>query len=462
VPKDEADLDLAPDGAALARTAKRGKHIKLTVFTGLIARASSMVMTIVSVPLTLNYLGPERFGLWMTVTSVFSMLAFADFGIGNGLLTVVAEASGRDDQIAIRRYISSGFAILILISACILAVFFLFIFHPVDWAQVFNVHSPTARADAGPAIAALVACFACSITALIVQRTQLALQQGFISNLWASIGLFASLAGIWLVSEAHGSVALLIVAMMGTPVVAAGINGVIFFQRHRQYRPAWPLVDRTAIKRILGTGVLFVVLQLGMSISFASDKVIIARLLGAEAVASYSVYERVFGVGTNLMMTMLLPIWPAYAEAWGRKDKAWVNKTLRRSLALTIGASSAFGVLIIFLGPLIVSLWTRKDVPVQPVVLYCLAMWCVVQSTQNALAMLLNGLHVIKVQVIASISIACIAIPFKYFLVRDLGPAGAVLASTIAVTCLGLIPFSIAVWKLTRSPAGSADPHQSG
>jgi O-antigen/teichoic acid export membrane protein len=446
-----ADLDLGAGGAAQERTDARGKHIKLTVFTGLIARASSMLMTIVSVPLTLNYLGPERFGLWMTVTSVVSMLSFADFGIGSGLLTVVAEASGRDDQIAIRRYVSSGFAILILIAVCILAAFFLCIFPAVDWAHVFNVYSPAARADAGPAIAVLVACFAGSVASLIVPRAQLALQQGFVNNLWVTISLFVSLAGIWAVAAAHGSVALLIVAMLGTPVVAATVNGIIFFQRNKQYRPSWTLVNAAAMKRILSTGLMFVVLQLGASISFASDKLIIARVLGAEAVAAYSVYERVFGVGSNLMLVMLLPIWPAYAEAWARKDTAWVKKTLKRSLALSVGISTAFGVAIVLLGPLIVSLWTRKDVPVQPIVLHSLAIWCVVLCTQNALAMLLNGLHVIRVQVISSIVVACLAIPLKFLLVHKLGPAGAVLASSIAVTSLSLIPFSIVVWKLTRS-----------
>jgi O-antigen/teichoic acid export membrane protein len=151
------------------------------------------------------------------------------------------------------------------------------------------------------------------------------------------------------------------------------------------------------------------------------------------------------------MLVMLLPIWPAYAEAWARRDTAWVRRTLKRSLALSVGISTAFGILIVLLGPLIVSLWTRKNVPVQPVVLYCLAIWCIIQCTQNALAMLLNGLHVIRVQVISSILVACLAIPLKFLLIRDLGPAGAVLASSIAVTSLSLIPFSIVVWKLTRS-----------
>jgi len=453
VTKESIGLHQESDELALARTAKRGKHIKLTVFTGLVARASSMLMTIVSVPLTLNYLGVERFGLWMTVTSVVSMLSFADFGIGNGLVTVVAEASGRDDQAAIRRFVSSAFAILSFIAAGLVLLFFLVAYPTVNWTRVFNVHSSSAQAEAGPAIAALIVCVAGSISTLIVPRVQLALQHGFINNLFVTIGLFASLAAIWLVSMVHGSVALLIVAMSGTPVVVGAINGIIFFQRNKQYRPSWSLVSRAAMKRILSTGVLFVVLQLGLAISFMSDKLIIARLLGAEAVASYSVYERVFGVGANLMLVMLLPIWPAYAEAWSRKDKAWVRRALSRSLAISFGASASFAVLITIYGSTIVSLWTRKNVPVEPIVLYCLGIWCVLQSMMSALSMLLNGLNMIRIQVMASIATACVAIPLKFILVGHIGPAGAVLASSLAAACFTLIPVAVVVWKLARSSA---------
>ncbi len=323
----------------------------------------------------------------------------------------------------------------------------------MNWAHVFNVHSAIARADAGPAIAALIACVAGSISTLIVPRVQLALQHGFISNLFVTIGLFASLAAIWLVATHHGSVALLIVAMSGTPVVVSSINGLIFFQRNRQYRPSWPLVSKDAMRRILNTGLLFVVLQLGVSISFASDKLIIARLLGAEVVASYSVYERVFGVGTNLLLVMLMPIWPAYAEAWARKDKEWVKRALSRSLTISLGVGALFAVFITIFGSQIVALWTHKNVPVEPIVLYCLGLWCVLQCMVNALSMLLNGLHLIRIQVMASTLTACVAIPLKFLLVSHIGPAGAVLASSIAASCFTLVPFSIVAWKLNRSAA---------
>jgi O-antigen/teichoic acid export membrane protein len=453
---DEQVLRLGDEASVQARSSKRGKHIRLTAVTGLIARASSMVMTIVSVPLTLNYLGAERFGLWMTVTSVVVMLAFADFGIGNGLLTLVAEASGRDDDIAIRRYVSSGFAILNLIAAGILGLFFLAVYPVVDWTSVFNVHSPLARAEAGPAIAVLTVCIALSISTLIVPRVQLALQQGFVNNIAVSAGLFVALAAIWLVATVHGSVAMLVLAMSGTPVVAAALNGFIFFRRNPQFRPAWSLVSKEAMRRILRTGLLFVALQVGLSLSFASDKLIIARLLGVEAVGSYSVYERVFGVGSNLLQSMLMPMWPAYAEAWVRRDIEWVQHTFKRSLALSFAVSAIFAALIIILGPLIVSLWTRKTVPVQPIVLYCLGAWCVLQSVLNALSMLMNGLHLVRVQVVASLLTACAAIPLKFVLVRHLGAAGAVLASSIAATCFSLVPFTAVVWRLTRAARPAA------
>ena len=47
-------------------------------------RAVGVAVSIVSIPLVIDYLGPERFGLWVTATAIISMLTFADLGLGNG------------------------------------------------------------------------------------------------------------------------------------------------------------------------------------------------------------------------------------------------------------------------------------------------------------------------------------------------------------------------------------------
>src|ERR1043166_7111587 len=60
---------------------ERYRRIALTSATSILSKAVSLLTMLVSVPLTVNYLGPERFGLWMTISSVIAFLVFADFGI---------------------------------------------------------------------------------------------------------------------------------------------------------------------------------------------------------------------------------------------------------------------------------------------------------------------------------------------------------------------------------------------
>jgi len=68
------------------------------------------------------------------------------------------------------------------------------------------------------------------------------------------------------------------------------------------------------------------------------------------------------------------------------------------------------------------------------------------------LSMLLNGLHMIRVQVTASVLTAGMAIPLKFLLIGNVGPAGGVLASSIAAICFTLVPYMIYVWRL-KQPA---------
>jgi O-antigen/teichoic acid export membrane protein len=117
-------LLLPPDQESLndeTRGAERNRRAALTGGVATIARAVQVGSSLITVPLTLKYLGNERFGLWMTISSVLAMAAFADFGIGNGVLNTVAKAFGRDDKEAIRKAVSSGFAVLNTIAVLLMA-----------------------------------------------------------------------------------------------------------------------------------------------------------------------------------------------------------------------------------------------------------------------------------------------------------------------------------------------------
>ena len=40
----------------------------MTVAASFLYKGASVLVTLISVPLTLDYLGPERFGMWMVIS----------------------------------------------------------------------------------------------------------------------------------------------------------------------------------------------------------------------------------------------------------------------------------------------------------------------------------------------------------------------------------------------------------
>ena len=81
------------------RSQERYRRAALTMLSSLAARSVSILTVLISVPLTLGYLGVERYGLWMTISSVIAMLVFAD-RIQRHVFKSVDEQYGRNHLLA--------------------------------------------------------------------------------------------------------------------------------------------------------------------------------------------------------------------------------------------------------------------------------------------------------------------------------------------------------------------------
>ena len=273
----------ATDSAA-GRSNERYRRAALSILAAAAAKGVAMLAAIVTVPLTLDFLGAERYGLWVTMVALVSMLSFADMGIGNGLITVLARAHGRNDRDGAHSYFSSA---LLLVSSVALALgtIFAFGYSLVPWPQAFNVTEPLARAEAGPATAAFVVTFLLAIPVSLVQKVQLAFQEGYVNSVWQIIGTLASLACIVLVVHFEASLPWLVVAATAGAVLASVGNGLLLFGwRRRWLLPRWRAVRADAVRTLLRLGTLFFALQLVVAIAFTSDNLIVAHLWDAATV----------------------------------------------------------------------------------------------------------------------------------------------------------------------------------
>ncbi len=425
----------------VARASERNRRALVSSVAGLGLRGSSFLVVLVTVPLTLHYLGAVRFGLWMTIASIMTLLSATDLGIGNGVLNNVSRAFGRGDRTAARQYVSSGFVALGSVAALLIAIFI--VAYPiVPWASLYNVASyPEAASEAGPATAAFFVCFCLSLPIGLVGQVRSAYQEGFIHSLFAGAGNAASLVLVVGAILAHLSLTGLVLAMSLGPLLLNIANALALFGWQRPWlKPSPWAVTRPAVHSVLGVGLAFLVLQAAYAVGFSSDRFVAAIVVGPVSVAEYSVVYRLFSVPAGLAAIALLPLWPAHAEATSRQDTEWSRHALKRSLWLVTAATVPLAVGLCVAGPLIVSIWTGGSLDPSLLLYVSLGAFTVVFAIASAYAMLLNGAQALRFQIVTMTAMAAVNICVSVFLASRIGVPGVAIGSVISVSLLLILP----------------------
>jgi O-antigen/teichoic acid export membrane protein len=423
------------------RSSERNRRVVASAIAGLAVRGSSFVVVLISVPLTLGFLGPVRFGMWMTIASVVALLGATDLGIGNGVLNNVARAFGQDDKTAVRQYLASGFVALTGICLAFGALFIV-VYPIVPWANLYNVVGDrTASSEAGPATAAFVATFLLGLPLGLAGQVRYAYQEGFVQSAFAGVGNLTTIVLLLLAIAARASLPVLVLAMTIGPIIVAVINLVVLVRLQRPWlSPRRSDVTIGAFRSVVGVGLAFMVLQIAYTVAFSSDRLVVAQIVGPVAVADYTVVYRLFSIPTGLAVIALWPLWPAYREAVSRSDISWVRLTLRRSLLVTVGSTVPLAVVLSLVGPAIVSIWTQDGLT-PPYVLYpALGAFTVAFAVANVFQMLLNGAQAMRFQVSTMVAMAVLNISASVFLASRIGVAGVALGSLVAVAAVLIIP----------------------
>ncbi len=441
-----ADL-ASPEG----RAAERHRRAALSAMASALAKVVSVGAALITLPMALHYLGAERFGMWVTISSLVAMLAFADLGISNGVLSAVAEAHGKGDDVEIRRLVSSSFLLLSSL-ALLLVTGFTLAYAFVPWHSIFNVKGEIARAEAGPALAVFVVTFALVIPLAMVQRVQMGLQQGFNASLWQCLGSLIALLGVLLAVQFEAGLPWLVLALTGAPLFAAACNNLHFFGVVRpDLRPEFEAVSRAAASRVAATGAVFFVLQLAMAVVYSSDSLVIAQMLGASAVADYAIPEKLFSFISMALMMAFGPLWPAYGEAISRGDTDWVVRTLKRSFLMAGFFAASAGALLALVAPWMIKLWVGDGFVVSISLLISLAVWRTVEGIGYPLGMFLNGAGILRFQVIAGCIMVAAVLALKPIFVAHLGVSGAPLSTALIYLTVTLIPLALLLPRMLRS-----------
>jgi len=437
-------------GSEEGRAHERRRRVLLSALAAAGAKLISLLSLMLTVPLTLGYLGVERYGLWMAMTGLLAVVGFADLGLGYGLVNSLARAEGLGDSLYARRAVSSAFFMLTAIAAG-LSLILLLVWHALPWGLFFNARSAATGVEASSAMAILLSCFLVGLPLSVVTHGFAGLQEGFRLSLYQALGALLTLSAIVVAVKLRAGLPWLVLASSGAPLVSGTLGGWdLFCRRRSDLRPQLKHASFQGTLEIARLGGLFFVVQVAAAIGFQSDGLVLARMLGPESVSTYTITQKLFLQVPFVLGYFLTPLWPAYAEAVARRDLPWVRKTLRRSMSAAFAVNLPAAVVLFFSARWILDRWVGSTIEPPVSLLAALAVWVGLNSLNGPLAMFFNGAGALRYQALTCVPMAAANLALSIFLTRRIGIAGVVLGSIIAQTLFCYLPALVYVPRLFK------------
>lgn len=397
-----------------------------------------MVLSFITLPIVIGYLGPSKFGVWSTMLTLISWITLFDFGIGNGLKNKITENVSNKNNKDLNEYISTAYILFFFIAF----VFFIFIFiisFNLDWNKVFNIEGDIlSNRD----IRIVFICFSFFILlefwlGLVkqicqgLQKTSLTVLSKFLANL---LIFFAVLS----ISKISKSSLLYIVLIYGVSLNVANIPLYTLILRNKNLKPKIRFYYKKA-KPLLTIGGKFFIIQLAGIVIFMSDKMVITQLIGPQEVTNYQVVYKLYSLIIVLHSLILAPLWPAFSDAFTIKDNNWIKKQIFYQIKFFLLIVVALFILAI-IGKWIIKIWIGQYVNIPNDLFLFFSLFIGVCVWNNIFACFLNSINILNIQLITAIIGGVINIPLSIFFIKYLGlnVSGVVIASTIS-----LIIFSI-------------------
>jgi len=417
---------------------KRTQRIKLSGITTVFSRFVTMGAGLISIPLTAHYLGTERFGLWLALSTLLTWVGIADLGLANSLTNALSTADGKEDREGARR-ITANAVFLVLSLTAIIAILLLVIHSRISWDKVFNVYSPQAIAEVDSAVLVCILIFSMRLSLSLPKRIFSGYQETYLYEGWSLVSNILAFSTLVIAINLRSSLPVLLAAFFGVASIGDLLAGFhIFFGRYKWLRPNLNDFSWQDVKWLFSAGSWFWIAQISTIAMFQTDLIIVTQLFGAEEVATYGVVLKLFNFIGTIALSFLGPLWPAYSEALARNDIAWIIKTFKRSILVSCLWSLPTGALLSIICPWIVGSWVGEDAIPSYGLILAMFLTSSIIPVAHCVGMLVNGLLEVKMAAVVWIVQGVVNIFLSIFLGYQLGSSGVALS-----TALCLLMFSV-------------------
>lgn len=420
-------------------SSERSKDIVKNVGLSLGTKAASILSSLLLVPMTINYVNPTQYGIWLTLSSVIGWIAFFDLGLGNGFRNKFAEAKAQGDTLLARQLLSTTyFAIGSIIGVVLIVALAINSF--VDWSAFLKV-SPVYMEELHK-IFIVVCTFTCiNMVANVFSSLLAADQKTGYSSVITCIGQYLSLLVIFVLTKTtSGSLYNLALYYSGIPCLVIVVVSLymFFFSKYKVYRPGFKYIKVSLVRNILQLGTQFFVIYLCLIAIFQIVNIVITREIGPLGVTQYNIANKYFNIVYMLMNIIVSPFWSAITDAYVKKDYAWIvsmrNRLMRCWLCMLV--CCAF---MVPMSSLFYRIWIGQSVEMPLEISVAMAFLIVAQSYGSIFMTMINGIGTVRIQMVVYVLFAIFSWPLFKLSASYFGLVGVIAIPAVVYLAQGIL-----------------------
>lgn len=412
------------------RTKNISKHVLLSAFY----KGGHILCTFLLVPLTIDFLDSENYGVWLTLSSFIAWFSFFDIGLGNGLRNKFAHARAAEDTELAKGYVSTAYYSIGLICLIFLVFSLIFSFF-IDWTKVFNT-SVELRNSLAILMPIVFGCFSLQLILRLITSIYIGDQDhsinGKISFIIAALSLFI----VWLLTKTASSSLLLFGILFSALPIAFYfiLNVYAFAGKYEVFKPNIKYWNRKYFKDIFGLGINFFIVQISVLVLFSTDNFIITQLFGPTEVVPYNIAYKYIGLSNMIFTILLTPYWSSITEAYVKDELDWIRNAMK-NLTLFIFGVIAFIIVLVIFAPWVYELWIGDKVIIPVSLTLSMGLFFIVLSGYSPFNFFINGVGKIRLHMYTMCIAAIINIPLSILLVKatKLGVSAVIISTTICV-----------------------------
>ncbi len=422
----------------LPNTQQRSLNVFLNIFYSFFLKFGVAASGILLVPINLNYLETEDYGVWLTLSSITTWFYFFDIGLANGFRNKFTYAVSVDDHLLARRYLSTTYAIICIICASLIGIFEI-VNYFLSWNHILNTDIDSNTIQFLIQITFVMLCGKMILS--ILTTTLVAYHKVAISNTIEFVTSLMLLFITFIISKTTSSNIVLIgIINSATPVFILLIGSFLFYKSIlKQFQPSFLLIDFKLSRLLFNKGIQFFLIQIALMLMFTSNNLIISQLFGPNQVTPFSIINKYFSIPLMGFGIIIIPFWASFSDAYFKNDFHWVKNMVKKLIYIWIALAVCLIIMALIL-PFVLDIWIKRKLEYNQALVWFTSLFILISCWNSIFYNFINAVDKIRVQFLVSIVLIIINVPLSIFLCKycNMGTEGIMLSS-----CICLLPGSI-------------------